>query len=86
MSQLRALKPKVASVPKLVLDKAECDLSLAEQLEKARSKIDDSLVPIGQNEMLFAMTTMHQLGSFGRRLTFTPQLALCGQLDRKSVV
>ena len=77
MSKLRAVKPKVSEVPTLVLERAECDMTLDEQLAKARAKIDTSLVvsgsttgsggEVGQNEMLFALTVMHQLGSFGRR-------------------
>jgi hypothetical protein len=88
MSKLRAVKPKVSEVPALVLERAECDMTLDEQLAKARAKIDDSLAAgaigaasVGQNEMLFALTVMHQLGSFGRHLIFTPQLATCAPFE-----
>jgi len=85
------VKAKVANVPELLRERAECDMPLDEQLSKARAKIDTSLLvaaaggggggEVGQNEMLFALTIMHQLGSFGRRLVFTPQLAACAQYE-----
>jgi len=82
MSKLKVLRPKVQQVPELVLEKAECDLPLEAQMHKAARKVDESLVQLTQNETLFALTVLHQLGSFARRITFTPQMAQCAQFEK----
>jgi hypothetical protein len=80
----RAIQPKVDNVPKFVPTVAECDLPLEACLATARAKLDLSMVLPGsvqQNEAMFAETVMYQLGSFGRRFSFGPQLCQSTPLE-----
>jgi hypothetical protein len=83
MSNLKAVKQKVpGEVPPLVLERAECDMTLDEQLAKARSKIDYSLTStITQNEMFCFVTWMHKYGSFGRRLVTALNQPACTEFE-----